>query len=406
MTEQTLHDVLDRATDEIASPDLAATALGAARRRRNRRRGAVAALGSGLAVVTVVAAITILDKDGNDEPAPGGPTPRPTAGIPSEEVGELWDPFTVADEPLHPTVLPEPIEPPELPPRVSADPMEAAVVAWPEDGSDLRLLGTDGVWRCVPDTADAVTGSLSSTVRAALSSDGTKVAVSVDDGIRVVDVTTGDEQLLPWPDQVEQPWDAPPGLSWLPGDDSIAVLHWRETLIVGLDGESRRAPFGEPYGALAVDPDGLVVELGPAANELVSWRGLQEVGRTPWSHFGLGFSAGHGQVAFTGHSDSRHSGPMVADATTGELVAHAPILDPRAVYSDNGHLTTQGFLDEDTVLLLVGPIDTETMRPGDTTWHLVAWHFRTGDFERLASGGAGMQTIDVATQVLAAGWGE
>lgn len=33
-------------------------------------------------------------------------------------------------------------------------------------------------------------------------------------------------------------------------------------------------------------------------------------------------------------------------------------------------------------------------------WHLVAWHFRDGDFELVTTGATGMRTIEVAPDLL------
>ena len=45
-------------------------------------------------------------------------------------------------------------------------------------------------------------------------------------------------------------------------------------------------------------------------------------------------------------------------------------------------------------------MDFETVQPGDQTWFLAAWDFRAGTFERLTEGGARMDVIDVATDVV------
>jgi hypothetical protein len=94
------------------------------------------------------------------------------------------------------------------------------------------------------------------------------------------------------------------------------------------------------------------------------------------------------------------SGPVVVDPGTGEILGYAPIKDRDSVYSDNAHLTALGFVDPDTVLLMVTPMDFRTMSLEDGVTHLVSWDFRSGDFARLGSGGPGMRWIAVAPDLL------
>ena len=47
-----------------------------------------------------------------------------------------------------------------------------------------------------------MTGTLSDVVAPALSSDGRQVAMSTNDGILVVDVTSGKQRTIPWPDEI------------------------------------------------------------------------------------------------------------------------------------------------------------------------------------------------------------
>jgi hypothetical protein len=111
--------------------------------------------------------------------------------------------------------------------------------------------------------------------------------------------------------------------------------------------------------------------------------------------------AGHGLVALTGGlGGGAYAGPVVVDTAAGERLAYAPIKEPSSEYSDNGHLTAQGFLDEETVLLLVGPVRFGKETLGGDEWHLVAWEFRTGDFELVTSGDSRMWEIAVAVDLV------
>ena len=108
-----------------------------------------------------------------------------------------------------------------------------------------------------------------------------------------------------------------------------------------------------------------------------------------------------GLVAFTGNvATGNQGGPAVVRGDTAEVLAWARTPDPANVYSDNGHLTAQGFLDPHTVLLLVAPMNFRTMEPGTETWYLATWNFETDEFQQLATGDTRMRAISVATDVL------
>jgi hypothetical protein len=414
-----LGEALHRATDSVAAPGLAPGALVAARRRRARNRGIVAAAAAAAAVIAVS---QLPGGTGTEQPVgPLTPTPTPST-TPSADptlplgtnppvdpaaIKPRWDPFSVPAAPLRPSVLPERLDPPDAPTAIADDPMDAAVIAWPEKDLDLRLLGSDGRWRSVPGTADAVQGRLYEVVSPALSPDGRQVAMSTNDGILVVDVTRGRSRTIPWPSgPLAEPSDTAPALRWLPGDQGFVVLHWEGAWLVALDGAGRKAPYGAaPAAQVAVDPGGDVVERRWDERDLRVWRDGAVVTRVLFPYWGERLVARHGRVALTGSGNGLpgDTGPMVLDAATGELVAYAPIRDPDSAYSDNGHLSAVGFLDADTVLLKVGPIRFGEMDVGEESWHLVAWHLDSGAVERLTTGDTRMRTVDVAGDVLAAG---
>ena len=78
---------------------------------------------------------------------PNTPSVTPSATADTETPGPLnavqprWDPFTIEDEPFHPTTLPANLAPPAAAPSVADEPMTAAVIAWPEEGQDLDCWG-------------------------------------------------------------------------------------------------------------------------------------------------------------------------------------------------------------------------------------------------------------------------
>lgn len=390
MTDETTHlaEVLDRATDLIAPTGRGAQAAIEARRRRTQRRMVGVA---SVAVLTCVVGVLALTRPaGEERPQPTAPTTRTTTtDAPATPSVVAWNPFTVVDAPLRPSVLPQQIQPPDDAPSVLDRPLSAAALVWPAKGRDLRLLGTDGTWRIVPGTADAVAGTLDGVVHPALNFDGTRVAMAVTAGLRVIDVTTGEDRVVPWPDPIAEPWDSAPGLRWLPGDEEIAVLHWKDTWVMELDGSIRKPPWGRAYGGgLGFDVDGYTIEQAQAYGGFDVWSGDQLVRRLPSTYWTTSVVAGHGRIAFVGSGTllpEGTTGPVLLDAATGDLVAAAPVPDPDSAYGDNGHLRALGFLDAATVAYLVGPMDFRTMDPGDETWHLVAWDADSGAFERLTS---------------------
>lgn len=405
-----LHALLREATDHVGPPDLVGPALASAGRARARRAVATGLVATVLAVGGVVWATGDRDPraDVSETPSPNpAPTSVPTA-VPTDEADlgtqPVWDPFTVVDAPRGDSVLPERLDPPADPPSVLDEPLPAVVLAWPEEGRALRLLGSNGQWRSVPGSESVVPRSLRDVAVPAISSDGTRVAFSSEAGLWVVDVTSGERTILPWPEEIAQPTDTPSAVRWMPGDLAVLVLHWRMPWVMGLGGSAERASYlGQYTGGLAIDPDGPVLERDFESGRIVEWRDGEVVRRVDDGGLAWGerAAAGYGLFAITGSFGSwPYNGPVVVDASTGERVAYAPIRDRNSVYSDNGRLTAQGFLDEDTLLLLVGPMDFRTMDVGEGEWHLVAWSFRSGGFEVLASGDDRMHAVAVAPTLL------
>jgi hypothetical protein len=419
MNHDDLHDLLTRATDAIESPGLATGVLPIVRKRRKRRRGALAAAGATAAVAVVLVGVTVTG-EGKPQPAPKPPTtvstPTPAPDPARGAVKPRWDPFTIVDAPLRDSVLPQHLEPPASAPTVTDQAMEAAVLAWPLEGRDLLLLGTDGEWRSAPGTADAVAEALSGGLPA-LSPDGHQVAMSTISGIRVVDATntgtlrSGLQRTIPWPAQISENWDIPPGLLWLPDGQGWIVQHWQGTWVVEPDGEAYRPPFGGTYqnmSGLAVDDDNTLVERRWYEHDfdkrdLRVWRDGEVESRVEFHYWGDNdLATQDGLLAMVGGADylPGDGGPMVFDAATGQLLAYLPITDPNAYYTDGGYLGALGFLDPDTVLLHVTPVDIHSSDNRNTTSHLAAWHLDSGDFERLTSGDIRMRSIVVAPDVL------
>lgn len=400
MNDPDVTTLLERATDHLVAAPTAAGVWARARHIRRRRAAAAGVVAVGAVVVAVAAVASPSRTDG--EPRPPLVEPSRTDAVAPTPDPLRWDPFSLPDEPRSASVLPARLEPPSSAPDVLDSPDVAAAAAWPERGRDLAVLGVDGVWREVPDTADALTGPGDYVLRPEISSDGRRIAMSTDDGILVIDIAAQTRRVMVWPSQISGSWDGPPSLRWLPGDQQLVVLHWRHTWVSALDGSFQQAPYEAGYGdGLAIDPAGPVYLSEWRTREIAEYDGEVEVARVPGPEWGSRFAAGEGLLGFTGGPRGAFtSGPIVLDASTGEQLAAAWIRDRDAVYSDNGHLTVEGFLDDQTALLLVGPLDFRTMEPGTETWYLVAWDFRDGSFSRLAEGDRRMSQLDVATDVL------
>ncbi|WP_435747177.1 hypothetical protein [Nocardioides sp. SYSU DS0663] len=416
-----------RAATDHVTVDLEAAVLGEARRRRRRGR-AIAVAGAAAFVVLVAAGIAQIGDVPDARRADVGPVDTPStdavATPPATVEGAgaatqpVWDPFDLPAAPLSDVEftslvgsggrLQPDIEPGANP--VGEDPMSGVVVAWPEVGAGVRLLGTDGRWRSAPAAFAILEETPYPAAPVAISADGTRVAVSTDAGISVLDVTTGEVAVLDWPAELAPPWDYAPELRWLSDDDALLALHWSEPWVIGLDGDARPADYGTQEGVtdvFGIDPDGPVHQNDYPRSTLVTWDGERAVREVPFPQCER-LVAAHGLVACTtGSLDSYsapdagpRSGPVVVDAATGDIVAYAPIDDRGAVYSDNGRLTAMGFLDPDTVVLKVGPRDHEVPTPPAETWHLVAWRYGDGAFERIASGDQHLADISIAPSLM------
>jgi hypothetical protein len=326
--------------------------------------------------------------------APSTLTPDPARWDPATQ--PVWDPRGIETLPLRRTRLPERIDPRSAHgPSVQERPM-SGIVAAIHDVAGLRLLDTDGTWRLVPVLSgqDAVFG-VTDYSRPSISFDGTRVAVAIEAGIRVIDATTGHEVTIPWPPPFSGRRDAPPSVVWQPGDDGFIVFDIVRTWLVALDGSHREAPF-RSY-AFGVDPDGPVYENAFRTTRLVTWAGDRIIDRVPFVQCER-MVADYGMVACTaGSLQSFRSGPVVVDPRTGKVIAYAPVKDPNSLYSDNGGLTVLGFLDEDTVLMVVGPPAFHRNGVGEVR-SLVSWQFRTGEFHRISTGR--LRSIAVAPQLV------
>ncbi|WP_296603014.1 hypothetical protein [Nocardioides sp.] len=255
-----LEELLDRATDAIESHLDHADVLVRARRRRTRQRGFVAGAVAGAAVAAVVVSLQVVDGESQSHEVP------PASQTPSMSVRDVrWDPRDVADLPPADAdvapLLPDVLEVPDVAPRVEDDPVDAAVLSV-DDGADVLLLGTDGRWRCV--VVDGKTQP-----PPVLSPRGTRVAVTVVDGVVMVDLTTGVQVRRPLPDGFT-PSSRAPVVRWV--DEQRLLLSdgegaWLLDADRGVEGASATAR-AEPEWTLGLpelDPAATGWEVGPVA---------------------------------------------------------------------------------------------------------------------------------------------
>lgn len=395
MSDIDLHDVLSRASEGQDAPELVHRALQTAKRRQARRHA-----GAAVAVATAVLGVVLVPPLAESSPDPlEEPPSTPDASSPffpeaDPATQPLWDPRYIETAPLRPTNLPDRIDLQTAQGPTLQDRPMSGVVAALRDEENLRLLDTDGTWRVVPLAPNpGAPFGVDDVARPSISSDSTRVAVATEAGIRVINVTTNDDVTIPWPDRFTPSWDSAPSVEWQPEDAGFIVSDIVRTWLVGIDGTSKPAPY-RSY-ALGIDPDGPVYENDYAARTLVTWEGGQVADESPFVQCER-IVAGYGMVACTaGSLQSSRSGPVVLDPKTGEILAYAPIKDPNAIYSDNGGLTLLGFLDEATLLMLVGPA---SFHNNDVTEErfLASWGFKTGEFQRISRGDEEMRSIAVA----------
>jgi hypothetical protein len=386
-----LHDLLDRATDRVDSPHLAACALAGAQRRRTARRRMLAVGVSAVVVAAVAVAGQLSGPDGDHAPpVTPSPTTPATSNTPTSFLSAPWNPREVDD--LTPAqadafpALPAVVDPPPTAIPLADDPVDAAVQSMRGDRAIL-LLATDGTWRSVPSPSNGAYG-------AALSADGTRLAVDTETGVEAWDLATGESTAVPFPPDLLRPSEF---RSWAWIDDSTLLLHnagaggW---LVDVASGDATPVPYPENPLSWTVDADGAVVEsadyLAPA--QLIDWAG-QEPRRVDLGADGLGI----------GRLTSVHAN---ADTVVGVSGATIVVIDradmePRAALrlvnpQDNygsGKVPVVALLDDGTVLFQI-PVYAD-----EFSWRLVAWSPQSGGFT-LVTRGVGSVPASFATAIL------
>lgn len=383
MNDQSLHDVLDRATDLIESPDLAAAALAEARRRRARSRGLTSALASAAAVVVLVVATRVVAGDPSTQDAPADPassasTQMPVVAppIPVDRIQPVWDPRGVEDLPVLdlgvPRVLPAGLEG-EVGTPVALLDREGETLLVGHDGrqAPFDLPSGLGAWRTV-----------------SLSPDGTRVA-AVGVGGFFWQELDGSWTRVDVPD-----WVIGQGIevTWMPGAEAVVLRGDRAGVRVDLrTGEQRELGFLRGYVAWAPAPDGtMVAASGPAGASELSERDPEENRIVRRSYLGplenlQRLVVGEAFIAAARANTSFPDPPAPDDKDglialeRGSLATRAflPVRYEASYYVDEGALAPRGWLDDDTMLFSVVP-------KGAAKAYLVAWNMNTGELSRIA----------------------
>ena len=355
MTE--LHDLLERATDRMEAPDLAARALTTASGRRARRRG-LAAAGAAAVLVAAVAVAGSFEHGGVSRPT--GPLPSPDPDHPDERVvtAQAWDPRSVDDlDRVTWPGLPSTVDVPGSAPYLGDEPLPAAwlVVSTrlPENDGGLFVLGVDGSWRSLPD------GGLGAPAPS-LSRDGTRLLVPLADGGAQVWELADGMITLPEP-QGWVPWDFE-SWTWVSPTTVLADDGEGGWLVDVSSGSAQQvdAPRSNP-GTWAAGPDG----------ELLEGSGLNRPVATDGWLAGTTYTDGSFRVEVRGRDDDPE-------------VYRLEIEDDEGNYS-NWALRVATVTRDGTVLLWVAvPGD----RAGEDGWRLVSWRPGTGDLGLVATSDA------------------
>ncbi len=357
-----LHDLLDRATDRIEAPHLAASALAAARRRRARDRGAVASLA---AAAVVAAVILVPDRTADVEPSPA-PSPTPSEYEP-QSIAPLTDDIVRdtldvdADYPDEDLLLPASLQPSDV---TASQRGPAVVVVQTVDGT-ISSLGLDGTWRSPSNMPD---GRL---FPESLASDGGAVALRSESAMEVYSLFAGRAFTY----EV-----APVATTGLWANDSVGLFYD----VPGQGGETREHeasrdissvafPVGEGLTDIAMDPRGNSLHEF-VEDEYVVWSNFQDIGiRRDTAALG----DLHRPIAQEGVVAVVRSGLDDTDPTAADgIVVLGADLEPVALLPVVGtamdEVVLHDFVDAHTLLIEVGD-------------RLVTWNHSTGELLDVAT---------------------
>jgi hypothetical protein len=390
MTE--LHDLLDRATDQVGTPALIGRALTTARRRRLVRRGAVASVVAGLAVLGVVVVPRALDstqpvREPINTPSPT-PNPSPSTGqgavappIDESVVQQAWDPSTVTDLPYYvigqlPTVL-APVG------GASSTPgdTDGVLALSRSDTGRLAVLYGDRGWyglEPVPDVGGIWDSSLSR--------DGTRMAVVGEGGLFWCPAAA---ECPEWTrvDVPERVLGEDARITWTPDAGRLIVAGANTGYLVDLDnGTTTELPYLGGYATFDVASDGRVISGSLEPRAVLEWDGTRQLSSTASGELGglNDFAIYEDAIAAT-RIDLTYGNPPAVDDGDGLIVldrdglatrSFLPVTGEPGEWVDGEEIKPVQWINKVTVLfsVLVGDVR-----------YLVTWDIRTGAMGRVTS---------------------
>ena len=387
-----LRTALDLATDEIASPNLARSALTTARRRTTRRRGALAAVTAALVVVGVVMLPRADDSSDPVREPTGTPSPTPSpspsgAGAVAPPIDEtvikrVWDPSTAADLPHYPIDgLPAILAPVGGSGSAPGDTDGVLALSRSDTGELAALYGGVG-WHeldPVPQVGDIRDSSLSR--------DGTRVAVAGEGGLFWCATAEG----CPEWTKVELPeggLDEDTDITWTTDAGRLIVAGYSTGHLVDLDtGKTTELPQLGDYATFDVHHDGTIVSRTlEEPRAVVEWDGTRRLGSTLSGDLGgLNDIAVHeGEFAAT-RADLDLDDPRTPVDGDGLIVlgrddlatlAFLPVTGDLGEWVDGEQIKPVQWINKATVLVSVLVGDEQ---------HLVTWDIFAGYLGHVAS---------------------
>jgi hypothetical protein len=378
MNESQLHDLLERATEDLPTRDRTSEAL--ERTVVVRRRRAAAGL-AGVMGAVVLAAVGISSLTGTERPAPSPPpaTTSPDATASSEPVendtltSPPVDPRVVQDEwdPAAPLsaqdlrTLPASLAPPVDMPELTGMPRAAAVIL---TDVGLAAVDSDGQWQQLGLPEPQVANSVDTL---ALSVDGTTVSWAGRTSVWSRDVRGGPWREAAYPDGMSPNgrW----GITLVPQAAEMTYIGqhsrwWELDLHTGDADELTDLPALRTFtwagpgivGLSDGGPPRLIRSAGPPVD--TSALGALST-----------LAASADRIATLRYDEATESAALLAlDPATGEAIAMLPIGGLGADYIAGGWLNPVAWLDSEQLLLSV-------VSPPDQQHRLVTWDTRTGD---------------------------
>ncbi len=386
-----LHTILDRTTDRIETPDLAASALAGARVVRRRRIAVVSASAAIVAGVAVVFGVSGSER--------ADPPIAPPSEVPA--VQPVFDPRQADSLAFRDAGLPETMNPPADVPSLPMD--EPAALVLRGEGANLFLLTADGRWA----TTQTPSGAR---YYASLSPDGTRLASvgEMDGRLFVTDVQDGAWREIPVPDGMRGLFVGT--INWLTTEE-LVIWSGGEAWTVPLDGGEPRGERRMPtvgFGAYTLAPDGLEISFGwdrpttdsPTRARIVAETRDGTVLRT-FTTDALGNILG----AFADEDQVVAMEETTGDVTTtterdGIVVLDRDDYTPTHLLPLKGlhSVSPLGWLDDGTVLF----IWSNSASTG-STWVLVAWELESGELTRVTTG-TSEATLDPLAGITSSLW--